>query len=134
VRSEAQSLADEATTRPEVEAARQEVADARRHAEEAAAVAHEAEEVAERVERDADRLRQLSESRTVGDALQPALALGGELTDAAGAIADSPAAHAAASYLFSSVRYAAGCPTAHSPAGRSQSPCFSGATRALLAA
>jgi type VI secretion system secreted protein VgrG len=98
-RSEAQSLADEATTRPEVEAARQEVDEARRHAEEAAAVAHEAEEVAERAARDVERLRRLSESRNVVDALQPGLALGGELTDAAGAIADSPAAHAAASGL-----------------------------------
>lgn len=66
-------------------------------AEEVAEGARTAEEVAERVERDAERVRRLSEARSVGDALRPALELGGEFADLEGAVNESPVAHAVAS-------------------------------------
>lgn len=66
-------------------------------AERAAQRARDVEAAAERAATDAERLRRLAEARNAGDALRPALELGGEFADLEGAVNRSPVAHAVAS-------------------------------------
>jgi type VI secretion system secreted protein VgrG len=55
------------------------------------------EEVAERAATDAERVRRLTEARSAGEVLRPALELGGEFADLEGAVNESPVARGVAS-------------------------------------
>ena len=59
--------------------------------------AGDVEEAAERAATDAERVRRLTEARSAGEVLRPALELGGEFADLEGAVNESPVARAVAS-------------------------------------